>query len=206
MFSFAWNSRSQHSIHFLASRNEENKGYYILCIFINSSISLFLSIPLPPYFYQFLLFLIFINSSSSLFLSIPPLPYFYQFLLFLIFINSFSSQNLSIHSPYFYRFFFLIFMNSSPSSNISIYCPYFYRFLFFPHHSYPRISSSFFSFSLIISFPPQIYQFLFHIIITFWFDLWFGLFYQLSSFPLINILFSFSLSFLPTFFIFIFCY
>ena len=67
--------------------------------FINSSTSLFLSIPPLPYFYQFLHLLIFINSSSSLFLSIPPSPYFYQFLHLLIFINSSSSLFLSIPFP-----------------------------------------------------------------------------------------------------------
>ena len=76
--------------------------------FINSSISLFSSIPPPPYFHQFLHLLIFINSSSPLFLSIPPPPYFHQFLLLLIFINSSSSLFSSIPSPpYFYQFLFL---------------------------------------------------------------------------------------------------
>ena len=81
-----------------------------------------LSIPFPPYFYQFLLLLIFINSSSSLFLSIPLLPYFYQFFPLLIFINSSSSLFLSIPLlPYFYQFFLLlfIFINSSSSLFLS---------------------------------------------------------------------------------------
>ena len=81
-----------------------------LLLFINSSCPLLLSIPSPPYFYQFLLFLI---------LSIPPPPYFYQFLHFFIFTNSsafmsiFQSHGTDIpylnipfytHAPVFFSF------------------------------------------------------------------------------------------------------
>ena len=96
-----------------------------------------LSIPPPPYFYQFLLLLIFINFSSSTNLSIPLLPQiyqfvflhkfidttsFYQFLLFLIFINSSSSLFLWIPLPLqIYRFLlFLIFINMFRRENRSI--------------------------------------------------------------------------------------
>ena len=63
--------------------------FHFLLIFINFAFS----------FYQFLFYSKFINSSTSLFLSIPPLPYFYQFLHLLIFINSSSSLFLLIPPP-----------------------------------------------------------------------------------------------------------
>ena len=75
--------------------------------FINCSFSLFLSIPPPPYFYQFLRFLIFMISFFTTNLSIIFLPYFYQFLHLLIKRNeyqhvskgkSIDSTNILFHS------------------------------------------------------------------------------------------------------------
>ena len=62
--SFAWNSRSEHSIYFLVTIEIRIITYYI-----------FLSIPSLPYFQQFLLLLIFIN--------LPPQEFINSFFLIL---------------------------------------------------------------------------------------------------------------------------
>ena len=131
----------------LSNLIKSSRQFLLHFISINSSSTLILSIPPPPYFYQFLHLPKFINFSFSLHLSIPPLPYFHQFFFHLISINSSSSLFLSILFP-------SLFLTIPP-------LPYFYEFLFLPQFIN-------FSFSLLLSIPPfpYFYQFLFPLFLS----------------------------------------
>ena len=138
-------------------------------MFINSSCSLFSSIPPPPYFYQFLLPPKFINSSFHPNFSIPPPPYFIdrQFQIIYFRLRSHTrekSKSLSLESfldayTHIPSLFFLSspnFINSSSPLFSSIPpLPYFYQFLllliFINSSSHPNLS---------ISPPSSFHQFL----------------------------------------------